>query len=90
MVFSWEATGPVEFDFHAEPDDEGLSEASFDIGSAGSRRGTFVAPFSGIHGWYWENRGLEPVTVTLKAEGFFTEATEYRGGFPTKQPIPED
>ena len=31
----------------------------------------FHAPFSGIHGWFWENRGLTTVTVKLNASGFF-------------------
>ena len=33
--------------------------------------GSFVAPFDGVHGWYWKNRGSEPVTVTVKVSGYF-------------------
>jgi len=27
------------------------------------------AAFDGNHGWFWRNRGAEPVTVTLNATG---------------------
>jgi hypothetical protein len=37
--------------------------------SAGA--GTFVAPSTGIHGWFWENQSLEPVTIKLVSSGFY-------------------
>ncbi len=79
LVFSWQATGEVVFDFHAEPDgaEPGYAE-SFEQGRDLSRHGTYTAPFPGIHGWFWENRGSEPVTVILHASGFADTATEYR------------
>lgn len=81
LVFSWEATAEVVFDFHAEPDgaETGYAE-TFERGRAESRHGTFIAPFSGIHGWFWENRGAEGVIVDLAASGFLSEATEFRDG----------
>ena len=77
--FSWQATGEVVFDFHAEPDgaEEGYAE-SFEQGRTPGRSGTYVAPFAGIHGWFWENRGDRPVAVTLDASGYFGTATEFR------------
>lgn len=30
-----------------------------------------IAPFNGIHGWYWRNQGETPVTLTLKTSGFY-------------------
>jgi hypothetical protein len=42
--------------------------------------GTYEAAFNGMHGWFWENRGFETVTLRLKTSGFFVNATEYRGG----------
>jgi hypothetical protein len=79
MVFSWRASGEVVFDFHAEPDgaEEGYAE-SFEQGRDRARNGTYVAPFAGIHGWFWENRGTDTVTVTLDASGFIDRATEFR------------
>jgi hypothetical protein len=79
LLFSWRATGEVVFDFHAEPDgaDQGYAE-SFEQGRDLARNGTYVAPFPGIHGWFWENRGAAAVTVTLDASGFVDGATEFR------------
>jgi hypothetical protein len=34
-------------------------------------QGSFIAPFDGTHGWYWRNRGDQPVTVKLKVSGFY-------------------
>jgi hypothetical protein len=42
--------------------------------------GTLMAPFSGIHGWFWENTGDRPVTVTLASAGFYTLSHEFRSG----------
>lgn len=77
--FAWHATGEVVFDFHAEPDgaEAGYAE-SFEQGRTNAGNGTYVAPFPGIHGWFWENRGATTVTVTLNAAGFFSAATEFR------------
>ena len=35
--------------------------------------GSFTAPFSGIHGWYWENFGTTPVTIQLMSAGFYSQ-----------------
>ena len=43
-------------------------------------RSSSVAPFPGIHGWYWLNETDGPVTVTLHAAGFFTTSTEFLEG----------
>ena len=34
----------------------------------------YVAPFTGIHGWFWQNQSLEPVTVTIDSTGGYTGA----------------
>jgi len=84
LVFDWQATGEVVFDLHAEPDgaEAGYAE-TFAKGRSLSQRGTYVAQFSGIHGWFWENRSPKPVTVTLVTSGFYSGATEFRDGFET-------
>lgn len=81
MVYAWSATDAVAVDFHAEPDDapDGFAE-SFRRGRDTTGGGTYVAPFAGIHGWFWENRGMTPVSVELRASGFFTTAIEFRDG----------
>ncbi|WP_233809830.1 hypothetical protein [Paraburkholderia sp. HP33-1] len=32
--------------------------------------GSLTAPFAGVHGWYWLNRGNAPVTVKVSVTGF--------------------
>jgi hypothetical protein len=81
MVFGWQAQtfsgqlSEVVFDFHSEEEGTDPEDAvTFDIGRATQRQGNFVAPFGGIHGWYWENRGTELVTVRLQSSGFYSAA----------------
>jgi hypothetical protein len=81
LLYVWQATGELVYDFHAEPDDapDGYAQ-SFDQQRARERRGTYTAPFPGIHGWFWENRGTDDVTLTLTTAGFYTAAHEFRDG----------
>jgi hypothetical protein len=81
LVFSWRASGEVVSELHAEPDGapEGFAE-SFEKARAAERHGGYRAPFPGWHGWFWENRGMDAVIVTLEASGFFSAARTYRGG----------
>ena len=81
LVFAWTATAEVLFDMHAEPDgaEPGFAE-SFAQGRGTARNGTYLAPFSGIHGWFWENRGMQTVTVDLITAGFYPHAIEFRDG----------
>ena len=75
MLFSWEATGAVSFNFHSAPDGAppGYAE-SFDAEETDRAHGSYIAPFSGIHGWYWENLGSDYVTIRLATAGFYSEA----------------
>jgi hypothetical protein len=79
MVYSWAATGRVIYDFHSEPQGAppGYAE-SFDKAEAAEGHGTYTAPFSGIHGWFWENPGTKPVTIRLTTAGFYSAAQEFR------------
>lgn len=79
MLYSWRANAPIEYDFHTEPQNTASSAAvSFEKGTSQSALGSYVAPFDGIHGWYWKNTGAQPVTVTLTSAGFYRGATEFR------------
>ena len=75
MMFTWNATGPVTYNFHAAPDGAPAGYAeSFDARESEQGHGTYTAPFTGIHGWYWENVGTEEITITLTTSGFYTSA----------------
>jgi len=79
MLFSWEATANVQHDFHGDRDGAKGDEAttSYDKQPRRKAEGSFTAPFSGTHGWYWENPGGESVTVKLTTAGFYTTAYEF-------------
>lgn len=81
LLYSWRASDEVLYDFHGEPAsaEPGVSE-SFDRQRSTSAHGAFTAPFTGIHGWFWENRGAQDVTVRLVAAGFSARAIEFRDG----------
>lgn len=73
MLFSWSATAPVNVDMHSHPFDGGTEATeSFVIEDRPNQTAVYVAPFSGIHGWYWQNRTMQPVTLTLDAAGAIT------------------
>ena len=87
MSFSWTAStmsseaAEVLFDFHSEEDGTDPEDAvSFRVATSMGGHGNFVAPFSGIHGWFWENRGLRTTKVQLYAAGFFLDSTVFRDG----------
>jgi hypothetical protein len=80
MLFSWRASGDVMHDFHGDPEGQSSSTAavSFDKSSRRQADGSFEAPFTGIHGWYWENPGGETITVRITTAGFYTSAHQFR------------
>jgi hypothetical protein len=85
LLYTWNTPIPVAFEFHAEPDGapQGYAQ-TYEKARGRSASGTLVAPFSGIHGWYWENGGSEPITVTLTSAGFYNMSHEFRQGQPTR------
>jgi hypothetical protein len=86
LLFSWKTSGPVSYEFHAEPDGAPRGYAqSYEKGDGRSdASGTLTAPFPGIHGWYWENKSDKEITVTLTSAGFYNLAHEFRSGQPVK------
>jgi hypothetical protein len=80
LVYSWMASSPVQFEFHGEPDKKPEGKGGTDyyesyeldnkVGADHSH-GTFVAPSTGIHGWFWENKSDKEVTLTLVSSGFY-------------------
>ncbi|HEY5619835.1 MAG TPA: hypothetical protein VIK60_17975 [Vicinamibacterales bacterium] len=79
MLFSWTASGGVVHDFHGDPDGAPSSAVqSYDKEPRRRADGSFVAPFSGIHGWFWENPGGETITIRLTTAGFYASAHQFR------------
>jgi len=81
MVFRWVADGELYYVMHAEPAGLGAEYAeSFEQGTADRRMGSFHAPFTGIHGWFWENRSLNTVVIKLYSSGFYQSSTVFGDG----------
>lgn len=85
LLYSWNASAPLNDEFHAEPDGAPAGYAeTYQKGTARrAAAGTLTAPFSGIHGWFWENTTDQPVTLTLSTAGFYAMSHEFRTGKPT-------
>jgi hypothetical protein len=79
MVYSWDVPGVSnpewfysEFHGHTEPSPGQVGVVTFYRKATGSKaEGWLKAPFEGIHGWYLQNQGTEPVTVHLRIAGFY-------------------
>jgi hypothetical protein len=82
MLYAWNASAPLIQDFHGERASAarhgGPIEESFDKKDRRQASGTLTAPFTGIHGWYWENPSGSPITVRLTSSGFYGSAVEIR------------
>ena len=82
LLYSWAASAPVNTEFHAEPDGgpRGYAQTYEKKDGMSGSSGTLTAPFSGIHGWYWENTTDQEATVTLSTSGYYNLAHEFRSG----------
>ena len=82
MVYSWTASHWVRSEMHSEADGAEAGTAQFfEVEEQTlARHGSYVAPFPGIHGWYWLNETDDTVTVTLDAAGFFSTSVEFLKG----------
>jgi hypothetical protein len=80
LVYSWTASDKLLFEFHGEPNVKPAGKEgtdyyeTYDIDNQVGQdqaHGTFIAPSSGIHGWFWENKTAKPVTIKLVSAGFY-------------------
>lgn len=98
-VYSWRVSGikdPQEFytEFHGHTigDAATMTVGNYRKATGAQDNGVLIAPFKGIHGWYFQNQAVEPVNVTLRIAGFYTlikagEAGNERG-IPARQLAP--
>ena len=70
--YAWTANGSkVNFDTHG---DGGGESISYEKGrGVAEDSGVLEAAFDGNHGWFWRNRTGDPVTVTLKTDGAYSD-----------------
>ncbi|WP_340265073.1 hypothetical protein [Sphingobium mellinum] len=75
FVFRWRSTGPIKAEMHGEElnaADDAFTDYWKELATSGGQ-GDFTAPFAGIHGWYFRNKGDTPVTVSVKTVGFYKD-----------------
>jgi hypothetical protein len=81
LTYSWNVTGDEAhpewfyYDFHgeskaAEPGGK-TTVMEYKQATGLNSSGALVAPFEGIHGWYFQNQSDKPQTVHLKISGFY-------------------
>ena len=82
LLYSWSVDqgGLVYSDFHGESTAPGKPARAQTVQSyrvdgkedgVGASSGALVAPFDGIHGWYWINLGEAPIVVHLRLSGYY-------------------
>jgi len=78
IVYQWDAVDLkdpellwAEFHGHTPPVNNVGDLMFYRKANGGSERGTLVAPFTGIHGWYLRNDAEEAIVVRLKVAGFY-------------------
>ena len=78
LVYGWQSdNGNVYYDFHGEPTGNPNGSVTYKKDEElRNANGAFVAPFDGIHGWYWVNLTGNPIKITLKISGFY-ESHDY-------------
>ena len=64
--------GAVNFDAHGEASENSFAVSYKKGKDARQDEGTLEAAFKGQHGWYWKNRGKQPVTVDLSTDGAYS------------------
>jgi hypothetical protein len=78
IVYQWDAVNLddpemlyAEFHGHTEPVNNVGDLMYYRKATGASERGTLVAPFTGIHGWYLRNDTEESIIVQLQVAGFY-------------------
>jgi hypothetical protein len=79
VVYSWEVLNirdpksfHTEFHGHTEMEPGRPGDLMFYEKATGSKAsGSLIAPWHGIHGWFWQNKSESPVVVRLNLAGFY-------------------
>lgn len=93
IIFSWTAGGaPMHVDMHSHPfaGGEEMTESFVIEDKLPSQTAVYVAPYDGIHGWYWQNRTLDEVTLTLDATGQMTASRTFDAAGEHPRPLADE
>ncbi|HWF11156.1 MAG TPA: hypothetical protein VG297_21955 [Bryobacteraceae bacterium] len=85
MVYGWKSNGKLAYEFHGEPDQKPNKDyfESYELNDkigADSSYGSFTAPTTGIHGWFWQNKSRKDIQFHLTVAGYFDSAKMMAGG----------
>ena len=79
VQYAWSTNGgKANFDVHADSKTLGIDYHQYSKGSSQSEQGTLEAAFDGSHGWFWRNRTSNPITITLKTKGEYTDIKQVK------------
>jgi len=88
MTFRWKASAPLHYDMHAHPFVGGTAlTESYSVADAAQMQGRYVAAFTGIHGWFWQNRSFDTVKLSLDASGAMTGSRLFDSTGEQKRPL---
>ena len=77
--YSWSVLGGVvNYDMHGSPRGGGKETSYKAARGVGSDEGVMTAGFNGTHGWFFRNRGSQPVTITLRTNGAYTDLRRFQ------------
>jgi hypothetical protein len=76
--YIWETNGgKSNFDVHGDSKKLKINYHPYYKGTDSKREGTLEAAFDGGHGWFWRNRTKQPLTITIKTNGEYTDIKRY-------------
>jgi hypothetical protein len=92
MVYGWKADSNLAFEFHGEPDQKPSKDyyESYKLDDKVGKQesyGSFTAPSTGIHGWFWQNKGHKDVKFHLTTAGFYDSAKMLSDGSGDDVPV---
>jgi hypothetical protein len=74
VQYRWTVSGGVvNYDMHGTPKGGGKESSYKSARGVPGDEGTLAAGFDGTHGWFFRNRGSQPVTITLQTTGAYAE-----------------
>lgn len=76
--YIWETNGgKSNFNVHGDSKKLKIKYHPYYKGTDSKREGTLEAAFDGGHGWFWRNRTKQPLTITIKTDGEYTDIVRY-------------
>ena len=72
LIYSWKCAEPLYIDFHGESDKDPGNATSYTVTQeAKEGNGSLIAPFAGIHGWFYQNQTDRVTVIHLKMSGYY-------------------